>query len=84
VTVTAKGAREAIHVACGNGARVAAVRASRTGSRVPGPRRNDLAEVTHDHSEGIKGAQAVAAAIYLGRTRASKADINALLSGAEL
>ena len=33
------------------------------------------AAVTHDHPEGIKGAQAVAAAIYLARTGANKAAI---------
>lgn len=33
------------------------------------------AEPTHNHPEGIKGAQAVAAAIYLGRVRKSKAEI---------
>ena len=33
------------------------------------------AEVTHDHPEGIKGAQAVAAAIYLARTGSSKIEI---------
>lgn len=33
------------------------------------------AEVTHDHPEGIKGAQAVAAAIYMARDGASKDDI---------
>jgi len=33
------------------------------------------AAVTHNHSEGIKGAQATAAAIYLARTGQSKADI---------
>lgn len=33
------------------------------------------AVVTHDHPEGIKGAKAVAAAIYLARTGASKQDI---------
>jgi ADP-ribosylglycohydrolase len=31
--------------------------------------------VTHDHPEGIKGAQAVAGAIFLARTGAGKADI---------
>jgi ADP-ribosylglycohydrolase len=31
--------------------------------------------VTHNHSEGIKGAQAVAAAIFLGRNGTSKRDI---------
>jgi len=33
------------------------------------------AEVTHNHPEGIKGAQAVAAAIFLARTGTSKEDI---------
>lgn len=33
------------------------------------------AEVTHNHPEGIKGAQAVAGAIYLARTGASKPEI---------
>lgn len=33
------------------------------------------AEVTHDHPEGIKGAQAIAAAIYLARTGSSKEEI---------
>ena len=33
------------------------------------------AEVTHNHLEGIKGAQAVAAAILLARQKRSKADI---------
>ncbi len=33
------------------------------------------AEVTHNHIEGIKGAQAVASAIFLARTGSSKADI---------
>ncbi len=33
------------------------------------------AEVTHNHPEGIKGAQATAAAIYLARTGKSKDDI---------
>ena len=35
------------------------------------------AEVTHDHPEGIKGAQATAAAIFLARTGHGKADIKA-------
>ena len=34
-------------------------------------------EVTHDHPEGIKGAQATAAAIFLARTGRSKAEIKA-------
>jgi ADP-ribosylglycohydrolase len=38
------------------------------------------AEVTHDHPEGIKGAQAVAAAVLLGRTGQGKDRIKALLS----
>lgn len=33
------------------------------------------AEVTHDHPEGIKGAQAVAAAIFLARTHKTKDEI---------
>ena len=33
------------------------------------------AEVTHNHPEGIKGAEATAAAIYLARTGRSKAEI---------
>ena len=33
------------------------------------------AEVTHNHSEGIKGAQAVAAAIFLARQRKTKEEI---------
>ena len=33
------------------------------------------AQVTHDHPEGIRGAQAAAAAIFLARTGSSKADI---------
>lgn len=35
------------------------------------------AEVTHNHPEGIKGAEATAASIYLARTGASKAEIKA-------
>lgn len=35
------------------------------------------AEVTHDHLEGIKGAQATAAAIFLARTGYSKVNIKA-------
>jgi ADP-ribosylglycohydrolase len=37
------------------------------------------AEVTHNHPEGIKGAEAVAAAIYLGRTGNTKAQIIAYI-----
>lgn len=39
------------------------------------------AEVTHNHPEGIKGAQAVAAAVLAARTGQSKDQIAALLSG---
>lgn len=38
------------------------------------------AAVTHDHPEGIKGAQAVAAAIHLARSGATKAQLAALLA----
>lgn len=38
------------------------------------------AEVTHNHPEGIKGAQAVALAVYLGRIGTSKDDILAEMS----
>lgn len=37
------------------------------------------AEVTHDHPDGIEGAQAVAAAIYLARTGKSKDQIRAYI-----
>lgn len=37
------------------------------------------AEVTHNHPEGIKGAQAIAAAIFLARTGASKDEIKAYI-----
>ena len=33
------------------------------------------AEITHNHPEGIKGAQAVAAAVFMARTGSSKAEI---------
>jgi ADP-ribosylglycohydrolase len=33
------------------------------------------AEVTHNHTEGIKGAQATASAVYMARTGSSKQDI---------
>ena len=41
------------------------------------------AAVTHDHPEGIKGAQATAAAIFLARTGHSKADIR-VYGGAQI
>ena len=37
------------------------------------------AEVTHNHPEGIKGAESTAAAMFLARTRASKEEIKAYL-----
>lgn len=37
------------------------------------------AEVTHDHPEGVKGAQAVALAIFLARTRRDKALIRSMI-----
>lgn len=37
--------------------------------------------VTHNHPEGIKGAQAVAAAIFLARRKGSKEDIRAEITG---
>ena len=37
------------------------------------------AEVTHDHEQGIRGAQAVAAAIFLARTGATKVQIKRLV-----
>ena len=39
------------------------------------------AEVTHNHSEGIKGAEATASAIYLARTGKTKAEIKAYIEG---
>lgn len=45
------------------------------------------AEVTHDHPEGIRGAQATAAAVFLARTGGSKDDIRrqvGALSGYDL
>ena len=40
------------------------------------------AEVTHNHPEGIKGAQAAAAAIYMARTGSSKEEIRAYIEKA--
>lgn len=37
------------------------------------------AQVTHDHPEGIKGAEATASAIYLARTGSTKAEIKAYI-----
>ena len=38
------------------------------------------AEVTHDHPEGIKGAEATACAIFLGRTGSTKAEIRSFIA----
>ncbi|MBW6479797.1 MAG: ADP-ribosylglycohydrolase family protein [Bacteroidales bacterium] len=40
------------------------------------------AEVTHNHPEGIKGAQATAAAVFLARTGSSKAEIKKYIQDA--
>ena len=39
------------------------------------------AEVTHDHPEGIKGAQVAALTVFLARSRVSKAEIRAEIAG---
>lgn len=39
----------------------------------------EFTEITHNHPEGIKGAQATAAAIFLARTGESKADIKGFI-----
>ena len=39
------------------------------------------AEVTHNHPEGVKGAQATAAAVFLARTGSSKDEIRDFVSG---
>lgn len=39
------------------------------------------AEVSHDHPEGIKGAQSVALAVYLARQGSTKEDIRTTLTG---
>src|SRR5215207_4008347 len=38
-------------------------------------RARDTARVTHDHPEGVRGAEAVACAVFLARTGGTKADI---------
>lgn len=42
----------------------------------------ESAEITHDHPEGVKGAQATAAAIYLARSGSSKAAIRRCIEDA--
>lgn len=39
----------------------------------------ETAEITHNHPEGIKGAQAIASAIYLARTGKSKQEIKSFI-----
>lgn len=41
----------------------------------------EYSAVTHDHPEGVKGAQATAAAVYLARTGATKREIAAFVAG---
>jgi len=41
----------------------------------------DFTAVTHNHPEGIKGAQSVAAAIFLARTGSSREEIKAYVEG---
>jgi ADP-ribosylglycohydrolase len=40
------------------------------------------AEITHDHPEGIKGAQVIAAAVYLARTGSTKDEIRTYVTNA--
>jgi len=63
----------------GNGAamRVSAVGWARAGADEVLAEAHASAAVTHNHPEGIKGAQATALAVYLARTGRSKADIRA-------
>ncbi|MEK6238900.1 MAG: ADP-ribosylglycohydrolase family protein, partial [Planctomycetales bacterium] len=44
-------------------------------------RAKETAAVTHNHPEGIKGAQAVAASVFLARTGADKSQIAQYVSG---
>ena len=41
----------------------------------------ETALVTHNHPEGVKGAQAIAASVFLARTGASKSEIAQYISG---
>jgi ADP-ribosylglycohydrolase len=45
-------------------------------------RAQQSAELTHDHPEGIKGAQAIASAVFLARTGQSKEQIKNYVAGA--
>lgn len=62
---------------CGNGSAMRVSAAGWLGNDMDEVRRlaRLSAEVTHNHPEGIKGAEAVAAAIFLARTGKSKAEI---------
>jgi type I restriction enzyme M protein len=40
-----------------------------------------VTEVTHNHPEGLKGAEAVAVAVYMARTGSSQDEIRACMSG---
>ena len=68
---------------CGNGA---AMRVSPCGLAADSLRQalmwsKESAEVSHNHPEGIKGAQATAAAIYLAKKGCSKKEIRNFMSG---
>ena len=41
---------------------------------------NAVTEVTHNHPEGVKGAAATAAAVYLARTRFSRGEIRQFIT----
>lgn len=62
---------------CGNGAamRISAVGRVATSLDQAWTLAKTVTEITHSHEEGIKAAQAIAAAIYLARTRWTKDEI---------
>ena len=62
---------------CGNGSAMRVSAAGWLGNTLEEVRRlaRLSAEVTHNHPEGIKGAEATASAIYLARTGSTKAEI---------
>jgi len=64
---------------CGNGSAMRVSAAGWLGRTLEEARRlaRLSAEVTHNHPEGIKGAEAIASAIYMARKGCSKADIKA-------
>lgn len=65
------------YFSCGNGSAMRVSAAGWLGDTLEEVRRlaRLSSEVTHDHPEGIKGAEAVASAIFLARTGRSKAEI---------